>query len=97
MQTVVSAPKAKGLSIVGCACVSQGSWVQSANAARKAPCLVTVLPTMGPRYAADRDSATVASVCVIHPTLDASMAITASVTITHAFASAGSSAEVSGT
>lgn len=97
MQTVASAQKAKGLSIVGCACVSQGLWAQSVNAARKAPCLVTASPTMGPRYAADRDSATVASVCVIRPTLDTSMAITASVTITHALASGGSSAGVSDT
>lgn len=97
MQTVVGAQKAKGLSIVGCACVSPGSWALSVNAARKAPCLVTVWPAMGPRYAADRDSATVASVCVTRPTLDASTAITASVTITPAFASAGSSAQVSDT
>lgn len=94
-QTVASAQKAKGLSTVGCACVSRGSWVRSVNAARKALCRVTVSPTMSPRYAADRDSATAASVCVIHPTLDTSTALAASVTITHVFASAGSSAEVS--
>lgn len=96
-QTVASAQKAKGISIVGCACVSQGSWVQSVNAARKARCRVTVSPTTSLRYAADRDSATAASVCVIHPTLDTSTALTASVTITHAPAFVGSSAQVSDT
>lgn len=96
-QTVASAQKAKGISIVGCACVSQGSWVQSVNAARKARCRVIVSPTTSLRYAVDRDSATAASVCVINPTLDTSTALTASVTITHAPAFVGSSAEVSDT
>lgn len=95
--TAASAQKARGLSIVGCVCVSQASRVQSVNAARKALCRGTVSPTMSPRYAAGRDSATAASVCVTHPTLDTSTALAASVTITHAFASAGSSAEVSDT
>ena len=95
--TAAIAQKARGLSVVACACVSRGSWVRSANAARRALCLLTVSPTMSPRYAADRDSATAASVCVMHPTLDTSTALTASVTITHALASAGSSAEVSDT
>lgn len=42
-----------------------------------------------------RVSATAASVCVMHPALDASTDLTASVTITPVFASVGSSAEVS--
>lgn len=50
---------------------------------------------MSPRYAAVRGSATVANVCVMHPALDASTALTASVTITPVFASTGSSVEVS--
>lgn len=94
-QTAASAPKAKGLSIAVCACVSRGSLEQSANAMRKALCWVTVSQAMSPRYAVVRGSATAASVCVMHPTLDASTDLTASVTITPVFASVGSSAEVS--
>lgn len=50
---------------------------------------------MSRRYAPDRGSATVDSVCVMHPALDASTDLTASVTITPVFASVGSSVEVS--
>lgn len=50
---------------------------------------------MSQRYAVVRGSATAASVHVIHPALDASMDLTASVTITPVFVSMGSSAEVS--
>ena len=50
---------------------------------------------MSLRYAVVRGSATADSVCVMHPALDASTDLTASVTITPVFVSVGSSVEVS--
>lgn len=94
-RTAAGAPRARGHSSAACARVSRGSWEQSANAAKKALCWVTAWRTMSPCYAAVRASATVASVCVTRPALDASTGRTASVTITPVSASAGSSAEVS--
>lgn len=47
------------------------------------------------KYAVVRGSATVDSVCVMHPALAESTDLTASVTITPVFVSTGSSAEVS--
>lgn len=52
---------------------------------------------MSPRYVAVRGSATADSVCVMHPALEASTDLTASVTITPVSASVGSSVEVSNT
>lgn len=51
---------------------------------------------MSPRYVAVRGSATADSVCVMHPALEASMDLIASVTITPVSASVGSSVEATG-
>lgn len=94
-QTAASVLKAKGLSSVVYVCVSQGSWEQGVSAMRKALCWLIVLQTMSLRYAVVRGSATVDNVHVMNRALDASMDVTANVTITPVFDSVGSSAEVS--
>lgn len=94
-QPEASAPRARELSSVACACVSRASWELCASAARRAPCWATARPATSRRRAAVRGSATVDSVCAMSPASDASMDPTASVTTTPVLASVGSSAEVS--